>query len=237
MLSPPIKNSLLKINFKEKFIYFPIHFEPERSITDPAPFYTNQIELITNIVKSLPADYCLCVKEHPAQSMTGWKKLDFYKAIHKLSNVRLFHPTFSQEEILQKCSLVITIVGSTGMEALLYEKPVITFGDTIYSDISSVSKITDINHLPKIIRNSLKQKVDLKELNAFVQFIDKNSFDYDWLGIQKFIEDNILQGGFLDSEITNDKLNLLFENYKSTFELVTQEYIKKIQYFHEIDKK
>ena len=54
---------------------------------------------------------------------------------------------------------------------------------------------------------------------------------------QKFIEDNILQGGFLDIEISNDKLNLLFENYKSTFELVAQEFIKKIHYFHEIDKK
>ena len=128
-------------------------------------------------------------------------------------------------------------MGSAGIEALLYEKSIITFGDTIYSVISSVSKVIDINDLPKMIQNSLKEKVDLKELNAFIQFIDKNSFDYDFIGMQKFIEDNILQGGFLDIEISNDKLNLLFENYKSTFEFVAQEFIKKINYFHEIDKK
>ncbi|WP_016939517.1 MULTISPECIES: hypothetical protein [Nitrosopumilus] len=231
------KNSLTKISFKENFIYFPIHFEPERSITDPALYYTNQIELITHIAKSLPVDYCLCVKEHPAQSLTGWKNLDFYKQIHKLPNVKLLHPAFSQEDILQKCSLVITIVGSTGMEALLYQKPVITFGDTIYSEISSVNKVTDITTLPELIQNSLKQKVNLKELNAFVQFIDQNSFDYEFLEIQKFIEDTIFEGGFLDSEITHDKLNLLFKTHKSSFELVANEYVKKIEYFHDLNKK
>ena len=38
------KNCISKINEDEKFIYFPLQYEPERSILIPAPFYTNQID-------------------------------------------------------------------------------------------------------------------------------------------------------------------------------------------------
>ena len=220
-----------KCNFKEKFIYFPIHFESERSITDPAPFYTNQIEVITHIAKSLPAEFFLCVKEHPAQKMTGWKSIDFYKSIINLPNVKLLDPSISQKDILQKCSMVITIVGSTGIEALLHNKPVITFGETLYSNISSVNQVTDITDLPNMIRNSLHQQIDLEEINAFFYFLAENSFNYDFLGIQKFIEDNILLGGFLDSEINDTKLELLFREFESAFELVSDEFVKKINFF------
>jgi len=231
------KNLSKEIDPKEKFVYFPIHFEPERAITEPAPYYTNQIEVIVNIAKSLPTEYRLYVKEHPFQESAGWKNIDFYKKIYNLPNVTLLHHTIPQSEILQKCSLVITISGTTGLEALFYEKPVITFGDTVYSEISSVSKIIDINDLPKMIQNSLQQKVNFVELDAFVKFVDDNSFDYDWFGIQKFIEDNFLQGGFLATDISNNKIDLLFEKYNSTFELVAQEFIKKINFFLEIKNK
>ena len=127
--------------------------------------------------------------------------------------------------------MVITIVGSTGIEALLHNKPVITFGETLYSNISSVNQVTDITDLPNIIRNSLHQQIDLEEINAFFYFLVENSFNYDPLAVQKFIEDNILQGGFLDSEVNDTKLELLFREYESAFELVSDEFVKKINFF------
>lgn len=229
-------NNLSKeINSKTKFVYFPIHVEPERTLTEPAPFYTNQLEVITHIAKSLPAEYQLYVKEHPLQKTSGWKNIDFYKQIFNLSNVKLIYHSTPQDEILQKCSIVITISGSAGLEALFYEKPVIIFGKTVYNEISSVSTVTDINNLPKMIKNSLHEKVNLAELDAFVQFIDNNSFDYDWFGIQRFVEDNFFKGGFLDADVSDDKFNLLFTHFKSTFELLAQEFIKKINFFNIIE--
>jgi hypothetical protein len=226
-----------KINSKEKFIYFPVHFEPERALTEPAPYYTNQIEVIVDIAKSLPAKYRLYVKEHPLQKSAGWKNIDFYKQIYNLPNVTLIHHLIPQSEILEKCALVITVSGSAGLEALFYEKPVITFGQTVYSEISSVSKVNDINNLPKMILNSLQQKVNVTELDAFVQFIDNNSFDFDWFAIEKYTEDNFFKGGFLPTDVSDDKFDLFFEHFKSTFELVAEEFIKKINVFLEIKNK
>ena len=73
------KNFGKKINEDSRFIYFPLHVEPERQTLIVAPFYTNQIELITNIVKSLPVGYKLFVKEHSGQKISGWREISYYK--------------------------------------------------------------------------------------------------------------------------------------------------------------
>ena len=63
------KYSLNNIPSDEKYVYFPLQFEPERTILISAPYYTNQLELIKNIARSIPVDYFLYVKEHPGQSL------------------------------------------------------------------------------------------------------------------------------------------------------------------------
>ena len=52
---------------------------------------------------------------------------------------------------------MITAVGTSGFEALFYGIPVIIFGDTIYSDISTVTKMNSFDKLESIIINSLNQ--------------------------------------------------------------------------------
>jgi len=50
------KNFLKNINRNTPFVYYPLHVEPERSLLLVAPYFTNQLEIITNISKSLPID-------------------------------------------------------------------------------------------------------------------------------------------------------------------------------------
>ncbi len=64
---------------KKNFIYFPLHYEPERILLIDAPFYDNQIAVITNIAKSLPVGYSLVLKEHPFMKTLGWRSISFYK--------------------------------------------------------------------------------------------------------------------------------------------------------------
>jgi hypothetical protein len=85
-------NLLYESKFEEKFIYFPLQLEPERSTLIPATFYTNQLDVITNIAKSIPIDFQLFVKEHPMQKIKGWREISFYKSIMELPNVKLIHP-------------------------------------------------------------------------------------------------------------------------------------------------
>ena len=170
------------IDEKSKFIYFPLQVEPENSLLIGSPFLTNQLELIKNISKSLPIDYDLYVKEHPMMSTRGWRNPSFYKKILELPNVRLLHPLVQNEKILQNCSAVITISSTAGMEAAFYGKSTIVFADVLYSMLSSVHRLSNMDLLPETISSILNEKVDFSDVNRFVNFIDDNSINFDLFG-------------------------------------------------------
>ena len=72
-------NAEFHIETKKPFIFFPLHLEQEMSLLIQAPFYTNQLEIIKNLVKSLPIGYELYVKEHPLMYVRSWRKISIYK--------------------------------------------------------------------------------------------------------------------------------------------------------------
>ena len=108
-------------------MFFPLHVEPERTISIDSPYYSNQLEIITNVARSLPINYKLFVKEHPMQAVYGWRNTSYYKKILELPNVILIHPNFSNETLLENCQLVVTIGGTLGLEAAFNKKPSIVF--------------------------------------------------------------------------------------------------------------
>jgi len=229
------KNCLRRLGH-DPFIYFPLHFEPERVVSIGAPFYTNQIEVITHIAKSLPLEYKLYVKEHPRQAFTGWKKVSYYKKILELPNVYLIHPSTSYEELSKKCSLLVTINGTPGMEAVFYQKPVIVFTDAIYSKLSSVFRVRNVEELPSIIRTALQTKVDLKEVNELLNFIEKQSFDYDDMILETNIYRQFFPTGFVNSEISISGMKKFLEDNSSILDFLVSEFIKKINNLKKISE-
>ena len=99
------KNFLTELKYDEKFIYFPLAVEPERNLLIGTPYYTNQLENIRQIVKSLPIDYKLYVKETPSQITRHWRRISEYKDMMSIPNVRLLHPSVLPSEIYKKTSL------------------------------------------------------------------------------------------------------------------------------------
>lgn len=226
------KHSIRQIKEGIPFVYFPLQLEPERTVLIPAPFYTNQLEVIANIAKSLPVDYKLYVKEHPMQTIRGWREISYYKNIINLPNVSLIHPSVSTEEIIKKCSLVITITGTGGLEAALYEKPSIVLADVNYSSLPSVYRLKNYEELPQAIRFSLQKKVNLLDINKFVNLIHRNSFEFDRSGLVTDICDRFYFGGFLfDTDISIPKVKSFLEEKKNIFEQLAQEHIKKIRQY------
>ena len=223
-------NFLTNLDYTQNFIYFPLSLDPERSTLIPATFYTNQLEVITNIAKSLPVDFQLFVKEHPMQKILAWRNIEFYKKIKELANVKLIHPSVSQENMLKHCKMLITIAGTSGLEAALYEKPSIVFADTIYDSLPSVYRLKSWEELPNAIRESLKVKVKLSDVNEFMNLVDSNSFEYDQPELIIKINREFFYDGYLfDTEINQDKAaNFLEENHKF-FEILAEEHMKKIE--------
>ena len=224
------KNFEYEIDNDENFVYFPLQVEPERSLNIDAPFYVNQLEIIKNISKSLPVGYKLFVKEHYGQIFRNWREIKYYKEIMSLPNVKLIHHSIKPEEIIKKCKLVLSISGTSGFEAALYEKPSIVFADVNYESLESVNRVKQIEDLPNLIRNTLKQKVNLLELNKFISRIEIDSFEFDEIELQNIIYDKFHSGGLaLRRNITMEDLQSFLEDQKKKFDSLALEHIKKIQ--------
>ena len=222
-------NFLYESKFEEKFIYFPLQLEPERATLIPATFYTNQLDVITNIAKAIPIDFQLFVKEHPMQKIKGWREISFYKSIMELPNVKLIHPSIPNDEMLKKCSLAITIAGTTGLEAALYKKPCIIFADVNYSSLPSVYRLRSLEDLPNAIRESLKKEVKLSDVNDFINLLDRNSFPFNNTELSIKINDEFFYDGYLfDTEIDNKKAEEFLRKNHEYFEVLAMEYMKKI---------
>ncbi len=233
------KNAVHVLDKKTPFVYYPLHSEPERALSIAAPFFTNQIEVITNIAKSLPVGYKLFVKEHPNMTLkhgTG-RKLSFYKDLLKLPNVRLIHPEIKREEILEKCSLVITINGTAGLEAAFHNKPSITLIETDYSSIPSVYTLKRIEELPIAIRTSLGKTVDQSALFEYVNMVDKNSFEYNKSILNLDFYDRFFDRGFviIEKEISEQEMKSYLDDHKEIYEKLALEFIKKIKQYKEYE--
>ena len=225
-------NNHAEKNFKkESFVYFPLHLQPERSTLILSPFYTNQLEVIRNIAKSLPVEYKLYVKEHPIQGINSWREVSYYKEILQLPNVKLIHPSITNEQMIKESDLVMTITGTGGLEAALYEKPAIVFADVIYSKLESVFIVKNIEELPKLIKHALKIKVEIKDVNRYINLINENSFEFDLTHVfYTLIDDYFYYGGYLkESLISEGKMEKFLKENSKFFELVSNEHIKVIK--------
>ena len=222
------------IHHDEKYILFTLHQEPERSLLIATPFYTNQLEVIRHIAKSIPPGYLLYVKEHFSQSLREWREISYYKEILKIPNVRLFHPSSNIQKLIENASFVISIGGTVSLEAAFYQKPSIIMSDMGFSVLPSVQKIVSLQELPIKIREGLEMKVNSDDLDRYLSILDEHSFELD-LKEYEINDANFFRhgGNFHDTEITDEKMQLFLENSKTFFEILTNKYIEKIQKFKE----
>jgi len=225
------KNSKKKIDTAQPFVYYPLQFEPERTLLFFAPFFTNQIENIRTIAKSLPVSHKLYVKEHYSMKIQAWRKRSFYKEILEMPNVELFHPTVEPNILLKNCSMVITITGTSGLEAGFYKKPSIVFADVSYSYLPFVHRIKKIEELPNMIRTCLNTSYDFSSLAHYINKINKNSFKFDHLHLTQEIASNLTgyNGMTKEVSISEQQMNKFLNDHKNELDFLADEYLKKIK--------
>jgi len=224
------QNLQTSIDHSEKFIYFPLGIDEEHSLLIGAPYHTNQIETIRHVAKSIPIEYNLYVKEHPFSGTRNWKSISDYKEIMDIPNVRLLHYSIPNDELFQNCSLVISAMGSSGLDAAFYGKPSIVFGKMFYTILPSVTYAEKLSDLSKTIRSSLQKTVELEDVKKFLAIFYKNSFDFD---INRFalIEANTFfyNGQLVDVKITEPQMKSFIEETTQMFSPLVDEHIKKLK--------
>jgi hypothetical protein len=228
------KHLVKNIDQTQKFVYYPLHIEQERSTLIATPYYTNDMEFVKNIAKSLPINYILYVKEHPSQISRHWRSKKFYQELNKIPNVTVIHPHVSSLDLIKNCSLVITLSGTAALEAAFYEKPSITCSNFDYTILPSIERLRSIEDLPQLIQHSLGKKIDSKSLDEYISFKENDTFEFDHINFEIKSAKKFFHGGRLaDVNITNDKMMEFLDENEEKLKVFAKEYAKKIQFLKE----
>ncbi|PIS05293.1 MAG: hypothetical protein COT81_01905 [Candidatus Buchananbacteria bacterium CG10_big_fil_rev_8_21_14_0_10_42_9] len=146
----------------KKFVYFPLQFQPEAVIDVAAPYYSNQIETARQIAMSLPGDYTLVVKEHPA--MVGLRSPSYIEKLARTINVKLIDYRIPTQDVLKRTDLVISPNGTTLVEAAFYNKPAIQLGNLgTMLKLPNVFQHSDITTITSKIKELLKTNLQSPE--------------------------------------------------------------------------
>ena len=200
-------------------MYFPLNINEEASLLHYAPYYTNQVEVIRHIAKSIPIDYVLYVKEHIASGLRGWNDIKYYKEITDIPNVQFIHPQFDNDVLIKNSQLIISIRGTSTLKAVKYGKPTITFGKQPYQIIPSVFGVDSIDSLPELIQKALMCKTNPSDYEIFEDYFYKDGFDFP-INIYEIIRNKTLLSGngvFSNVSISDKTVIDFLEKNKNLF--------------------
>ncbi len=155
-------NCLSNPDLKIKYIYFPLHYQPELSTSPLAENYFTQELIIESLSMSVPDDIQIYVKDHPRLSFN--RTIDFYKRIISMSNVRLLSTNINSYKLIDNSIAVATATGSVGWESFHRNKPVIMFGRRFYQYAPGIFKVNSLHECTNVIKNIVSDKKNYKSL-------------------------------------------------------------------------
>jgi len=161
---------------QREYAFYPLHVEPEIALSIFGREYLNQIELIRNIASSIPVTWKLVVKDHPAG--VGRRNIRYYRKLLEIPNVVLVNHYIDSKDLLKDAKIIFTVSGFCGFEAILRNKPVITFGRTFYNALPDcmVQNVQSLQELPQAVEKLLEDyQYREKEIICLVAAIIKNS--------------------------------------------------------------
>lgn len=152
----------------KEYFYYPMHMEPEAVVLYWGDgIYKNQIKLIENISAQLPPNNFLYVKVHPI--VKEERHIIDYRRLKSIPNLKLLGPDIPGKIIISKAKGVMTINGTSGLEAVLLNKPVFVFGNSFYDLSNRVIKISNIRDLQEKVYKYYDTKFeDDEDLLKFV---------------------------------------------------------------------
>jgi hypothetical protein len=173
--SPCLKDGLRS----EPFCLYALHTQPESSIDVQASFFSDQIALIRQIVRALPASHILYVKVHPTD--VDGKSIAFYRELSRLPGVRLLDFSVDPRSLFERTTLFFALTGTIAYEAALLGKPVIALADNFFNRLPSVHTCLTPTALPNLVRQILTEPQDPASLRPqileFLAWVRACSYD------------------------------------------------------------
>ena len=155
-----------EVDPNRKFVYFPLHVTDDYKIKRLIPHCVDQSALIEQVSEALPAGYDIVLKEHPMS--IGRNSLGMLRRLRRRRNIRLVEPHTSSHELVQRSKAVIVISSTVGLEALMYDKPVLTMGQPFYSGYGVTVDIDSFRTLGEKVLEVLEFQPDHDRIRQFL---------------------------------------------------------------------
>ena len=109
-------------SFDAPFVYYPLHFEPERTTNPEGGDFTDQYTAVMELRRLVPDKVTIIVKEHysqfsPTQNGYLGRSHRYYQAINQLPRIQFVPVDTDQRLLLTESQFVCTIGGTAALEA------------------------------------------------------------------------------------------------------------------------
>jgi hypothetical protein len=164
----------------EPYVFLPLHYQPEMTSSPTGDIFVDQSLCVELLLKNVPPDWKIYVKEHPAQYQSHGEGQtsrirEFYDDLLKFPNVRLIPFQSDSFDLIANAKAVATITGTVGWEAMVRRKPVLLFSSAWYEDYPGALKISNEEAAREICDFIRNFTYDEKKLLAYLAALEKNS--------------------------------------------------------------
>jgi len=119
----------------QRYIFVPLHFQPERTTNPEGGAFRNQIAMVKKISEFLSEhpelELTILVKEHPRQNGGDIRQLlqrdfHYYETLCSIPSVKMVPQDFDSARLIATATLVASVNGSSAWEALAAGVPALT---------------------------------------------------------------------------------------------------------------
>ncbi len=154
---------------KVKFVYFPLHLQPELTTSGLGGAYSDQLEAIERVAEMLPDNWYVFVKENPKQGHEQRGKA-FYQRLKSIDKVVYVAKEVDTYELLNDCQFVATITGTAGWESITGGKPCLVFGLAWYKNMPGVFEYREDRSIDQLLAYEFNKN---KLTNSFSELFSK----------------------------------------------------------------
>ena len=201
-------------SYHDKYVYFPLHYQPEASTIPAGNYYSDQMQAIRLLSSRLPKGVLLYVKEHPAYwdliknvklrhytPFTKHRSKSIYAELSNIQNVKLISHNISSEELIRNSLGVSSITGSVLIESMILGKPALQFGEHHYLNLPNVYNASidkDFDEFISTVLDITSYKIEDSKILDLLLLIQHNSIE----NVQLDFDNNSYTNNIINKEIS-----------------------------------
>ena len=194
----------------KKYVFFPLHYQPESTTLPTGGIYRNLDFIIMELLKFLPKNFILVLKEHPYyffdnkidtgynESFLNHRPREFYEYIRNQDNVCFISNDSDVSTLIKNSCGVVTVSGTPALESMMYRKKVLLFGNHHYKKLPNVIFFNDSSST-------------LEFMDCLCEVLEKEKFNND---LENYLIDLSLNSVYVDGNLKKFQLNKSNMNYQ-----------------------